>query len=470
MKLPLLTASLILISVRLFAWADTTHTSQHFTKTQLNDDVTFLVKAVESVHPYMYHSISKSDYQKLTDSVRRVLHDGMTDRQAWPAMARLVGALGEGHSTFNEPDSLVSYLKAGERVLFPVIIKEFNGKNLIVRGDLSSENMLLPGDEITAINGIKVPKLVDELSSNTGGLKMYRSIDVCRNIVSYLALYHINAPYRISYLRNGKSEKAALNAITWPEFRANAKTRGKTFLAAANYPQQSLSYLDVRTAYMAINSLSAKPETFEVFLDSCFNQLQQKPAQKLVIDLRRNAGGNSRLGKMLLGYITNQPFRMTGGVRWKISQEYKNKIIQEAGGKAPEDWGYYLNAANGTMLTDTSIAIKAPESNPLQYKGRVYVLIGPHTFSSANMLANTIQDYHLATLVGEPSGEPANDYGEIITLKLPNTGFRFTTSSKQFIRANGNTKDNNPVLPQLRIADNPVTPQDEVLEFVKCLP
>ena len=92
-------------------------------------------------------------------------------------------------------------------------------------------------------------------------------------------------------------------------------------------------------------------------------------------------------------------------------------------------------------------------------------MIGPKTFSSANMLANTIQDYKLATLIGAPSGEPANDYGELIFVKLPNTGFTFTTSTKQFIRANGNAKDQHTVLPDYVVSDNPQTAVDEVLEY-----
>lgn len=97
-------------------------------------------------------------------------------------------------------------------------------------------------------------------------------------------------------------------------------------------------------------------------------------------------------------------------------------------------------------------------------KGKVVMLIGTHTFSSANMLANAIGDYQLATLVGQPTGEPANDYGEIIQLELPNTKLGFTTATKQFIRANGDARSILPVMPDITVSDNPATPEDEVLE------
>lgn len=154
-------------------------------------------------------------------------------------------------------------------------------------------------------------------------------------------------------------------------------------------------------------------------------------------------------------------------MRWKVSQEYKDQLNISLGGKGAEKIDYYFNASNGSILGDTNIKITAAGKNPLRYRGKVFVIIGAHTFSSANMLANAIQDYKLATLVGEPSGEQANDYGELITIKLPNTGFMFSTSTKQFIRANGDIKDGLPVLPHYKIVDDPLTSTDEVIDFIK---
>ena len=83
------------------------------------------------------------------------------------------------------------------------------------------------------------------------------------------------------------------------------------------------------------------------------------------------------------------------------------------------------------------------------------------------MLANAIKDYQLATLIGEPTGEVPNDFGEVITLQLPHTGISFFTSTKQFIRANGKADDRNPIMPDFFIRDNPSTTLDEGLEFAK---
>ena len=103
----------------------------------------------------------------------------------------------------------------------------------------------------------------------------------------------------------------------------------------------------------------------------------------------------------------------------------------------------------------------------MRYSGKTCVLTGPNSFSSANMLSNAIKDYGLATLIGEATGEAPNDYGELYWNQLPHTGLTFYTCSKQFIRANGDAADPNPVLPDIEIKQNPNNLKDEVLEFAK---
>lgn len=471
MKLPL-SLVLIFLSVivpSLASAADTSIVEKHFTKKQLADDVAYMVSTIDKVHPNMYHSISRQRYQKLTDSVMAALHNGMSDKQAWPLLARLVGALNEGHSTFSYPDSLIVQMKKGAHILFPVLVREFDGANFVVRADLSNEDKLLPGDKITAINGISATKLVDMLSGYAGGLKTYRSLDVCRNLITYIYLYNIKSPYRLSYIRDNKPGTITVNPIAWNELVNHAGTKAKTMPKAPAQADYAFSYLDKDRAYLSINSLTADPAVFKHFLDSAFTLLKNQPAKKLVIDLRRNGGGNSALGEALLGYITGKPFRMAGGVKWKVSQPYKDMLNERTKGEAPKTMAYYFNAVNGTIISDDGVQAQKPADNPLRYYGAVDVLIGPHTFSSANMLANTIQDYKLATLIGQPSGEPANDYGELIQVRLPNTGFTFFTSTKQFVRANGNAADQHPVLPDRVVVDNPATANDEVLDATRVI-
>jgi len=204
--------------------------------------------------------------------------------------------------------------------------------------------------------------------------------------------------------------------------------------------------------------MSTSYDPFAKFLEDTFAGIKQKPVDGLIIDLRRNGGGNSALGYRLLTYITDKAFRMAAGSKWKASEEYrtsKNTYLTSAANN-DNHVKKFLSMEEGEILTMES-------KNASRYEGKVCVLIGPNTFSSANMTANAIQDYNLATLIGEPTGEAANDYGELYEGVLPNTKIRFVTSSKMFVRANGDAADKNPVLPHIIVKQNPSGDKDEVL-------
>ncbi|MGI4875600.1 MAG: S41 family peptidase [Janthinobacterium lividum] len=441
---------------------------KHYSRQQIQEDITYLTTTLGHVHPNMYHAISQKRYQQLTDSVRGAVRDTMTEQQVWPLLGRLVGALREGHSTLDYTAHEGELLKGGGRLLFPVVVQGFDGTAFVVRADASAEDKLRVGDKIIRLNGRSASQLVDVLSTHTGGLKRYRALDICRNLVVYMHLYGIAAPYRVTYRRGTALDSVTLSAASFDEYKRRLLAKKPTLPPVPEPVQYALTFPTSDHALLQLNSLRATPARFKQFLDSSFTILQHRPTNTLVVDLRQNGGGNSALAQLLLGYLTTKPFRMTGGVKWKVSQEYKDQLTQRLQGADAQSqavYASYFAAAPGSLLETTAAKPARPPANPLCYQGKIKVLIGPRTFSSANMLANTMQDYRLATLIGAASGEPANDYGELIALRLPNTGIPFTTSTKQFIRANGQQRDPNPVLPDYTVADNPLTPLDEVLAF-----
>jgi C-terminal processing protease CtpA/Prc len=127
----------------------------------------------------------------------------------------------------------------------------------------------------------------------------------------------------------------------------------------------------------------------------------------------------------------------------------------------------YLLKNAGEVIEQTERRTTKPGKNELRYTGKLCVLTGPNTFSSANMLANAIKDYKLATIIGEATGESPNDYGELYWNQLPNTGLKYFTCTKQYIRANGDADDPSPVLPDIEVKQNSKSLKDDVLEFAK---
>jgi hypothetical protein len=128
----------------------------------------------------------------------------------------------------------------------------------------------------------------------------------------------------------------------------------------------------VYVQYNACKEQEGKP--FESFVDEVFALVDRNPETRLVLDLRFNGGGDE-------GVIT--PF------------------------------------------------LEALEARPIfQEPGKLFVIIGRGTYSSALQNAITLSREHKAVLVGEPSGGKPNQYGEVRNFDLPNVGIRVNYSTR----------------------------------------
>jgi hypothetical protein len=137
---------------------------------------------------------------------------------------------------------------------------------------------------------------------------------------------------------------------------------------------------DSQTAYINYGVCAEDPKlAFAEFVRSMMTDLDAKPVRRMVIDLTRNGGGDSRVIHPLLEVL-----------------------------KAHRRWN-----------------------------GRIYVLIGPETFSSAMMNAMVLKLKFRATLVGEPTGGKPGSYGEVKSLTLPNSKLVILYSTRYFAADKG---------------------------------
>ena len=446
-----------------------TEAEKMFTRQEMQEDLTFFIKTIENVHPGPYHTISKENFKSLSDSLNGILKDNVSLSEAWAFFSRLIAAYDEGHSTVAYPSAIQQQIKEGKVRIFPVLVREFNGEGLLVRYDLSKDSILKTGDLITHINDRSAGDLMQYLTSFYGGLPSWRTTQTLRDFGGQLLLHQVVPPFRIRYKSGGENKEVVIQAVTLGELQARAaEIRKRTAVSTITAPY-SFERTEENIGYLHFRSMRDLP-VFEKFLDSVFTEIKTNPIEGLIIDLRQNGGGNSVLGERLISYISDKPYRMGGGSRWKVSDEYKEFVRVQAKTNqvyASGSFQQYLNRKTGDIISGTAGKPKSPGKNVLRFEGKVAVLTGPNTFSSANMLSNAIKDYGLATIIGEATGEPCNDYGELYWTKLPRTGLLFYTCSKQFIRANGDASDPNPVLPDIEVKQDPNSLKDDVLNYAK---
>lgn len=437
------------------------------TPAQVREDLDFIARTIESMHPNPWHNLSRARFYRLKDSLAASVRHNVGSEDEYPLAAQLCAALNEGH-THAWPDPLVQKIVAGKIPVFPVLLRDASEAGFPVLADLSADSLLHPGDRIVAINGQPTAALVQRFLRFYGGLPTWRRSRMQNDLTVLLYASGLRPPYQVRYRRNGHEGSVTLAGMPYADFKPRRDRFRKSAPAAPTSAPWSFERLAGGEGLLQFNTMEGDADAFLRFLDSTFAAIGQEPVKGLVIDLRRNGGGNSLLGWYLLQFITDKPFRMSGDVYWKMSPEvrhwYAGLNPAQRSGRDSLKWAVYLAHADGDTIVLRGGEAERPDTNAHRYTGPVAVLIGPRTFSSANMTAATIADYHLATLVGEATGEPANDYGEVLYFTTPNAGVSFGSCTKLFSRPNGNRADNRPVLPNIPVNTVPGSAKDAALE------
>ena len=84
---------------------------------------------------------------------------------------------------------------------------------------------------------------------------------------------------------------------------------------------------------------------------------------------------------------------------------------------------YLKRERTGSMTAGTIEAPTQPvPDEPLHFPGKVTVLIGPLTYSSAVLFSNVVRDYGFGTLAGIGGAARTRQSGGVQSVKLPNTG------------------------------------------------
>lgn len=97
--------------------------------------------------------------------------------------------------------------------------------------------------------------------------------------------------------------------------------------------------------------------------------------------------------------------------RW--GSTYRKRVIE-----AYRDEGETL----GSVVTGSIDRLIEPEpDHPLHFDGRVYVLVGPATYSSAVLLTNVMQDFGFGTVAGTGGSVRSRQSGGVQRTKLPNS-------------------------------------------------
>jgi hypothetical protein len=411
-------------------------------KCMLEKDMQIWTAVMEESHVNIYHFVTKPDLLQLQKELLAQLPDSVSHFQASFAISRLVGTLNEGHLGFvtnKVSDSLYLY----QAVRFPFFLQDIDEGSFIVQRDLTRNSTLPAFSRIIEVNGIPVQQLYAKYEKFYGGLPAWKKLLVKNNIRKLLYMDSVQSPFTIKAIIDTDTIQFKAEGYTFDQADSISKLLSAEYQSSAPF---SLQFLDHQIALIEFNTMDGKlRDSFSLFLRRSFEEIKRRNAAGVIIDLRKNGGGDSGLGDSLISYFSSKSYRNISGMKMKISEHSKeyNKL---AGYKDP-----FKNWKNGKLYEYKVDQLTRPADQAFRFQGKTAVLIGTGTFSSANMLTNAIKDYHLATLIGESTAEPGNDFGEIVSFMLPNTRIIATTALKMFTRANGDEQDFNGIAPDIEV-------------------
>ncbi|MCR9248720.1 MAG: S41 family peptidase, partial [bacterium] len=242
------------------------------------------------------------------------------------------------------------------------------------------------GMEITAVDGIAV--------------KAYAAEHVAPFVCASSPQDRISRTYGSQLLRGPLRERVRLKVRdtggSESELEVPRESRMAVGMRRFSQPAFRFEVLADNLGYVRLDSFGSE-KVREQFA-AAFEKIRATDA--LVIDLRHNGGGNSRVGWEIMAHLTKEPFAT---LRWHTLQY---RPTMRAWGRQPVT----RYARGPSRFAYDAVAI---------YDRPVAMLIGPRTFSAAEDMAAVFDQLDRGPLIGEATGGSS---GQPLMFDLPGGG------------------------------------------------
>src|SRR5690606_16923344 len=434
MKNTFLYCSFFLIAVGAFG-------QRYLTKTEALEDLTFFHQTLLDVHynPFLY--IEAERYNAEAERIKASIPDTIAVTDFMKSLYKLTALLEDSHSMPAMYQGTLFGEVYKQSLFFPLHTLTDDHK-LYVSPQSDPTLGIEPGAELISINGVAVDSFLAETYALIGGLPEYKKAFVNRLLSHFLFISGVQAPFTLRY------KTSSGQVLTKTDLAGVSYVKSLLVTMPGLLEGNRFKIIDDRVGYIDFCNMSGSWQEFSTFLDSAFVSFQAKNIKHVAIDLRHNSGGDSMLGDVLFSYLTDQKYRLMGTKKWKISSQYKAYLKENGNTSHP-----YLTFADGTIWESGDCT---PQPNNFttetKFTGEANIITCSFTFSSRNMVASGAKTYKIGTLVGQPTGEATNDFGEVYRFELPNSAVVMHVTTSFDIGPECDASLTSPVLPDVFIA------------------
>ncbi len=436
----------ILISIKSFS-------QEKISPVDLRKDIEYLIDKYEKIHPNLYAYTDQKYFNNKIENLKREISDSLTSLEFWIILTPIINELRHGHTSispnYNDVNLYSEKLSLNGFLFLPFSV--FITDSVIYIREIygNEKGKINPGSIIKSINGLSSSEILTKLIGYKSGERFeYRMSYVQRTFLWDYSIFYPSKDYKIEYIENGILKTTKLKGISEKETELYSN---KVF---PELPDYRLKIIDQNTGILEYNSCNNLDE-FKVFLDSTFCVIKKLKIENLIIDIRKNGGGNSDLNDLLLTYLYDKPFKSYSLHEVKVTEDIRGLN------------DYFTQFKNDTTITIDSYKENKPVNN-LLFNGNVYLLISIYTFSSGSHCAMLFRDYNIGTIIGQETGGIPSCYGDTYSFILPCSGLNATVSYKHSIRPSGENNGKG-VLPNVIIKpsiDDLLNDRDLEMDYV----
>jgi C-terminal processing protease CtpA/Prc len=353
----------------------------------ISADFKQITNAIEQQVPNPFYLCPKARYDSLKSAIAKELNKPLSAQEFYQKASRLVTALNDEHFQLFIGDNLKKQLEESNPTLYFPFSVFINGDKIYTNQNLSAVKNIQNGTEILKINNIPAKQILAMIRQN-------RSHEPnLENFFERRLEDHFSRSLLTDVgLRNNFTIILKNHTLSTPGVSAEVIHKAYVYLDGFSYSimdgANPIGYLQLTTL------VSDKQHQLDSTLSMFFSRLKQKKVTRLIIDIRDNFGGSTRLARSVFNYITTKPYRMDMG------EEY---------------------LANGKKITSNDTSWSTPKKMTDGFNGTTVLLTNTRSYSSAHMMANAFKTYHIGKVVGQVSPEPLFISGEINHLVTTNT-------------------------------------------------
>lgn len=382
-----------------------------FTPDEIRQDMVFLKRKLENIHPGMYHYMSQEKYEKTYDSLYNALKEPMSYMDALKHISPLVVNIKDGHTNIGHRKGFSSK----KTKVFPFVIRQLP-ERFYIAYNYSNDTTILRGSEILSINDEPIPQIIAKtrtMISVDNNNENSRDYYATNYFATYFLKYYgeldsVKISFKLPQSDSLISRKVA--CLTNAQTMAAFNKRYKKQFARNNLSYKILDSLnkialiDITAFSMQYGKWDVPQFKFKNALKQHFTNIKKEGIEHLIIDFRGNGGGYIPNVTRFLSYFAPKPFSLVDTLKFKkkayfiLFKPWQITLPAFAWLGFPKRDGafmYRVNKTNG----------KNKPQKALAYRNKTYFLVDGGCYSATTFTLNLAKDMGIGTAyIGEQVG------------------------------------------------------------------